>query len=74
VLDLLKAAFRDIAANPGIGRERADITSDARIRFWSVPPSLIAYRVANMGEEAVVEVLFVERGEREWGAVLDERF
>jgi plasmid stabilization system protein ParE len=62
VLDRLVAAFERIAHQPGIGHSREDITSDESIRFWSVAPTLIAYR-DNVG---VVEILVVDRGERDW--------
>jgi plasmid stabilization system protein ParE len=48
---------------------RADLTKDPRIRFWAVGPSLIAYRsVAD-----AVEILFVERGDRDWRRLLRPR-
>jgi hypothetical protein len=36
------------------------------VRFWTVGPALIAYRV--MRED--IQVLFIERGETDWESVL----
>lgn len=62
VLGELIQAFELLAESPGIGRVREDLTDREEVRFWSVPPTLIAYRA----QEGVVQVLFVERGERDW--------
>lgn len=62
VLDQLVAAFERIAHQPGIGHTRDEITEDRTIRFWSVPPTVIAYRARG----DIVEILIVERGERDW--------
>ena len=67
-LERIAAALDTIAANPAIGRVREDITPDRSMRFLPVGPSLIAYRQGETGE---VEVLFVERGERDWERLLD---
>ena len=69
VLSRLEEAFERLASNPGIGHHREEITRDGSVLFWAVPPSLIAYR-ALPGE---VEVLFVERGERDWKELLHEQ-
>lgn len=69
VLERIATAFDTIAAHPAIGRVREDITSDRRVRFLPVGPSLIAFR---QGEEGDVEVLFVERAERDWGALVED--
>ena len=61
VLDRLVAAFDLIAYQPGIGHVRADITDQRSVRFWSVGPTLIAYRAG----PDLVEILIVERGERD---------
>ncbi|MEZ6037410.1 MAG: type II toxin-antitoxin system RelE/ParE family toxin [Planctomycetota bacterium] len=68
VLSEFEAAFEMLAANPGLGHRRDDLTSDPQVRFWSVRPSLVAYR--SLG--GIVQVLFVERGERDWERLLDE--
>ena len=62
VLDRLVEAFDLIAHQPGVGHVREDITDDRTVRFWSVAPTLIAYRAS----ADLVEVLIVERGERDW--------
>ncbi len=69
VLDRLVGAFELLAGNPGAGHRREDLTQDDRIRFWSVGPTLIAYRAASSG---AIEILIVERGERDWERLLDE--
>jgi len=69
VLEQLVSAFECIAETPGIGHRREDLTLDDRIRFWPVGPSLIAYRIR---AAEPVEILFVERGERDWRQVLQE--
>lgn len=61
-LDRLVAAFERIAREPGIGHAREDITDDRTVRFWSVAPTVIAYRASG----DLVEILIVERGERDW--------
>jgi plasmid stabilization system protein ParE len=67
VLDELVAAFELLVESPGIGHQRDDLTKDERIRFWSVGPTLIAYRATADS----IEILFVERGERDWEQLLD---
>jgi plasmid stabilization system protein ParE len=69
VLDRLVAAFELVAEHPLAGHRREDLTEDERIRFWSVGPTLIAYR---LGSQDVVEILLVERGERDWERLLAE--
>jgi len=69
VLDRLAAAFELVARNPGAGHRREDLTQDDRIRFWSVGPTLIAYRA---GPHGSIEILLVERGERDWERILEE--
>ena len=69
VFDQLVTAFEVISESPGIGHRREDLTPDDRVRFWSVGPSLIAYRV---GPGGGVEILFIERGERDWGQIIEK--
>lgn len=69
VLGEIEAAFELLARHPDLGHRREDLTADERLRFWSVGPTLIAYR----NVETHVEVLFVERGAVDWERVLDER-
>lgn len=66
VLDRLEAAFEALAATPGIGHVRGELSRDQHVRFWPVGPSLIAYRASAEG----IEILFVERGERDWEELL----
>jgi plasmid stabilization system protein ParE len=54
--------FEQLAANPGLGHRREDLTADETVRFWPAGPTLIAYRERPSG----LEVLFVERAERDW--------
>lgn len=70
VLDKLEAAFEQLAESPGIGHVREDITNNEQVLFWSEKASLIAYRLV----ENDVEVLFVERGERDWEKLLENEF
>lgn len=62
----LERAFELLAKTPGVGHRREDLTRDDRVLFWSVGPTLIAYRSAPQW----VEVLFVERGESDWETLL----
>lgn len=61
-------AFDQLAANAGIGHRREDLTDDDRVRFWSVGPTLIAYRDASDW----IEVLFVEPAARDWEQLIRE--
>ncbi len=40
----LENGFELLARNPDIGHRREDLTRDERVLFWSVGPTLIAYR------------------------------
>lgn len=51
-----------------MGHRRDDITSDHRILFWSEGPSFIAYR----SSAESLEILLVERGERDWRRLFRE--
>jgi plasmid stabilization system protein ParE len=64
----LERAFERLGQYPDIGHFRADLTPDVRLRFWSIGPTLIAYRRGGPG----IEILFVERGELDWERLLDE--
>jgi plasmid stabilization system protein ParE len=66
VLEDIESACERLAANPGVGHRRDDLTRDDRIRFWPVGPTLIAYRA----EPELLEVLSVERGDRDWRSLL----
>jgi plasmid stabilization system protein ParE len=64
----LLRAFSQLAAWPRSGHARPDLTPDSAVRFWSVGPTLIAYREVSDG----IEVRLVERGEADWGRMLDD--
>ena len=64
----LEKAFEQLAANPSIGHRREDLTHDERVLFWSVGPTLMAYR----SNPEWVEILFVERGELDWERMISE--
>ena len=57
-----------LAANPGVGHRRDDLTNDDRVRFWSVGPTLIAFRAESRD---ALEVLMVERGDKDWERILE---
>ena len=57
VVQELETAFEQLAANPSLGHRRVDLTPDERVLFWSVGPTLVAYRA----QPECVEILFVER-------------
>lgn len=67
VLQKIEIACEKLALNPGLGHSRPDITSKESIRFWPVGPSLIAYRKSG----STIEVLFIERGSRNWAEMFD---
>ena len=62
----LEKAFELLARNPEVGHHREDLTRAERVLFWSVGPTLIAYR----SRPEWIEVLFVERGELDWERML----
>ncbi len=68
VLARLEACFERIATHPGAGHVRHDITEAPGIAFWSVGPTLIAYRQ----DTDPVQILFVERGELDWAHLMLE--
>lgn len=68
VIGEIEAAFDLLAGHPDLGHRRDDLTADERVRFWSVGPTLIAYRAA--GEQ--IQILFMERGTLDWERVFDE--
>jgi plasmid stabilization system protein ParE len=63
ILENFVIAFDRLAENPGIGHHREELTRDEEIRFWTVGPSLLAYR---QRPGLPLEILFVERAERDW--------
>lgn len=66
VLDQLEEAFERLAEHPGIGHRRTDLTAEADVRFWSVGPTVIAFRE----RPGCIEVLCVEPGQRDWEKLL----
>jgi plasmid stabilization system protein ParE len=68
VVNDLAHAFELLAKSPDVGHRREDLTRDDRVLFWSVGPTLIAYRSSPQG----VEIIFVERGELDWERMLTE--
>ena len=67
VLDRISRALELIAVSPGLGHRREDITQLRHVYFWHVGPALIAYQV----NAHHVEVLFMERGEKDWTAIVN---
>ncbi|NBC10662.1 MAG: type II toxin-antitoxin system RelE/ParE family toxin [Planctomycetes bacterium] len=66
VMDRLQQAFVDLAANPGIGHRRDDLTH-RDVRFLAVSSYLIIYR----HDTQPVEVLRVVHGARDVSSALD---
>lgn len=58
--DALFAAFGQLAALPGLGHRREDLT-DLPLRFWTVGTYVIIYRV----EQTPIEIVAVTRGGRD---------
>jgi len=57
-----QTAFERISEQPACGHSREDLTNSPGIRFLAQGPSLVAYRV----RDATVQILFIERGARDW--------
>jgi plasmid stabilization system protein ParE len=70
VLLELHAAFRLLAENPSVGHRREDLTADRALLFWSVGPTLIAYRPA----QGRIDILFIERAEVDWERLMERDF
>lgn len=66
----LESAFQRLAEHPGMGHRRGDLTDDEDVLFWTVGPTVIAYRSHGSG----VLVLFLERGELDWERMLEVGF
>jgi plasmid stabilization system protein ParE len=66
VVDELERAFAQLAEQAAIGHRREDLTAHAHVRFWSVGPTLVAYR----RKPEWIEVLFVERADIDWESLL----
>src|SRR3989475_13168414 len=59
VIDTLFAAFERLAAMPGLGHRREDLT-DRPLRFWAVDAYLVIYRA----ERTPIEIVAVTPGGR----------
>ena len=68
VLDALEDAFNLIAATPGIGHKREDLTTRP-VRFWRVYSYLIVYDPAS----APLTIIAVLHGARDVERLLDRR-
>ncbi|MBL4770847.1 MAG: type II toxin-antitoxin system RelE/ParE family toxin [Planctomycetes bacterium] len=66
VLEELLSTFERLSNHPASGHLREDLTDSPEIRFQAVGPTLIAYRLRGF----TVQILFVERGERNWKRLL----
>jgi plasmid stabilization system protein ParE len=68
MIDTLFAAFERLAAMPGLGHRREDLT-DRPLRFWTVDTSLVIYRA----ERTPIEIVAVTRGGRDIPRLLRRR-
>jgi plasmid stabilization system protein ParE len=68
VIDTLFAAFERLAAMPGLGHRREDLT-DRPLRFWTVDAYLVIYRA----ERTPIEIVAVTRGGRDIPRLLQYR-
>ena len=60
MIDTLFAAFEQLAALPGLGHRREDLTNRP-LRFWTVEAYLVIYRA----EQTPIEIVAVTRGGRD---------
>ena len=68
MIDTLFAAFERLAAMPGLGHTREDLT-DRPLRFWTVDTYLVIYRA----ERTPIEIVTVTRGGRDIPRLLRHR-
>ena len=68
VIDTLFAAFEQLAALPGLGHRREDLTNQP-LRFWTVE----AYLVISRAEQTPIEIVAVTRGGRDIPRLLRHR-
>ena len=68
VIDTLFVAFERLAAMPGLGHRREDLT-DRPLRFWTVDAYLVIYRA----ERTPIEIVAVTRGGRDIPRLLRRR-
>ena len=61
-------AFRRVAQNPNLGHYNEELAPARDVLFLPVGPGMFAYRQVN----DIVEVVAVDRGERDWSAILDD--
>lgn len=68
MIDMLFAAFEQLAALPGLGHRREDLTNQP-LRFWTVEAYLVIYRA----ERTPIEIVAVTRGGRDIPRLLRHR-
>ena len=68
VIDTLFAAFEQLAALPGLGHRREDLTNRP-LRFWTVEAYLVIYRA----ERTPIEIVAVTHGGRDIPRLLRHR-
>ena len=68
MIDTLFAAFERLAAMPGLGHRREDLT-DRPLRFWTVDMYLVLYRA----ERTPIEIVAVTHGGRDIPRLLRRR-
>ena len=68
MIDTLFAAFERLAAMPGLGHRRKDLT-DRPLRFWTVDTYLVLYRA----ERTPIEIVAVTHGGRDIPRLLRRR-
>jgi plasmid stabilization system protein ParE len=68
MIDTLFAAFEQLAALPGLGHRREDLTNRP-LRFWTVEAYLVIYRA----EQTPIEIVAVTRGGRDIPRLLRPR-
>ena len=68
LIDTLFAAFERLAAMPGLGHRREDLT-DRPLRFWTVDAYLVIYHA----ERIPIEIVAVTRGGRDIPRLLRRR-
>ena len=67
-IEKLFACFESLAANPGMGHKREDLTS-LPVLFWPVGSYLVLYR----NQPDFIEIVAVTQGARDIPAFLDRR-
>jgi len=67
VLARIRTALDMLAQQPDVGHRRSDLGEREGLRFWTVGPSLIAYRF----DRHKVEIVAVGRADQDWTRMLD---